>query len=359
MCESLARGRDLSTNLLINNGRLRDTKLQDMQQILKNQRVMDWLLEEDQPSVRYHTLVDVLGRKENDPEVRKAYSKIPRKGWAKNLLDLQKPGGYWEAKEPKPSDFRGWLNFLYFPDFFSTNRIAIVLSDLGLTSKELRIRKIADLFFKYKLRLGTMVNIFTDEVCIVGNAARMLTRFGYADDYRVKKLFDRLVEDQKEDGGWHCFERDRGTLDSWEGMAAYAALPKSKHTRKIRSSIERGAEFYLERRLFKEGRRKYLPWFRLHYPNHFFYDILVGLDMLTALGYGSDKRLRPALDILLEKRQNNGTWPLEKVHPDIGAGAQFRLHTGVKPLALEDAGKPSKWITLTALRVLKRINAAS
>jgi|SRR5579862_5484283 len=334
-------------------------ELREIKQILKNQQVLDWLLEEDQPSVRYHTLVDILGHKENDPEVRESYSEIPRKGWAKDLLDLQKPGGYWEAIEPKSSDLRAWLNFLYFPDFFSTNRIAVVLSDLGLTSEDPRIRKTADLFFKYKLRLGTMVNIFTDEVCMVGNAARMLTRFGYADDYRVKKLFDRLVEDQKEDGGWHCFERDYGTLDSWEGMAAYAALPRSKHTKKIRSSIERGAEFYLEKRLFREGGRKYLPWFRLHYPNHYFYDILVGLDMLTALGYGDDKRLRPALDILLEKRQKDGTWPLEKVHPDIGAGTEFRLHTGEKPFALEDEGKPSKWITLAALRVLKRVDSPS
>jgi hypothetical protein len=339
--------------------RPRDAKLQELQQILKDRQVMDWLLEEDQPSVRYHTLIDVLGRKENDSEVRRSYSEIPRKGWAKDLLELQKPEGYWEAREPKSGDFRGWLDFLYFPDFFSTNRIAVVLSDLGLTSKDPRIGKIADLYFKYKMRLGTMVNIFTDEVCIVGNAARMLTRFGYADDYRVKKLFDRLVEDQKEDGGWQCFELDRGTLDSWEGMAAYAALPKSKHTKKIRNSIERGAEFYLERRLFKEGKKKYLPWFRLHYPNHYFYDILVGMDMLTALGYGNDKRLRPAVDILLKKRRSDGTWPIEKAHPDIGAGAQFRLHTGSKPFALEPAGKPSKWITMTAMRVLKRIDEAS
>lgn len=298
-----------------------------------------------------------MERRESDPEAKEAYSNIPRKGWAKDLLARQKPGGYWEPREP--SNVRGWLNFLYFPDFFSTNRISVVLSDLGLTSKDQRIRKIAELYFKYKLRLGTMVNIFTDEVCIVGNAARMLTRFGYADDYRVKKLFYRLIEDQKEDGGWHCFESDHGTLDSWEGMAALAALPKSKHTKKIRNSIIRGAEFYLEKRLLNEGKRKYLPWYRLHYPNHYFYDFLVGLDMLTKLGYGSDKRLLPAVDILLKKHHNDGTWPIEKMHPDIGVGAQFRLHTGSRPFALETAGKPSKWTTLTAMRVLKRIDDAS
>ncbi len=56
-----------------------------------NSVVIDWLLEEDQPSVRYYTLVDVLGRKENDAEVREAYSEIPRKGWATDILKFQKP----------------------------------------------------------------------------------------------------------------------------------------------------------------------------------------------------------------------------------------------------------------------------
>jgi hypothetical protein len=318
------------------------------------------LLEEDQPSVRYYTLVDILGRKENDSEVREAYSGIPRGGWARDILELQKPGGYWEAKEPTwPKDILGWLDFLYLPKYVSTNWRAIVLSDLGLTSKERRIRKIADLFFKYKLQLGSMVNFFNDEVCIVGNTARMLTRFGYADDFRVRKLYDRLIEDQKEDGGWHCFKSDRGTLDGWEALAAYAALPKEKRTKSINRSIERGVEFYLKRKLFKEGRR-YAPWFRFHYPNHYYYDILVGLDLVTSLGYAGDKRLKPALKILNGKRQHNGTWLLDTVHPDLGPGAQYKVDIKkVKPFALEKPGEPSKWITMIALRVLKRVEDAS
>ncbi len=176
---------------------------------LDNQRIINWLLDEDQPSVRYYTLVDILGREENDPEVKEAYSKIPRKGWAKDILRLQKPKGYFEAREP--TTFRGWLRFLHFPEYRSTIWRAIVLSDLGLRSKDKRIKKIADLFFDYKFKLGSPCNFFTEEPCIVGNTARMLSRFGYADDYRLQKLHDRLLEDQKEDGGWNCFRRDRGT----------------------------------------------------------------------------------------------------------------------------------------------------
>jgi hypothetical protein len=325
-----------------------------------NQVVLDWLLEEDQPSVRYYTLLDLLGRRENDSDVSQAYSEIPRSGWAKEILKHQKPGGYWESKEPRwDKDTLEWIDFLYWPLYVATNWRAIVLSDLGLTSKERRIRKIADLFFNKKLRLGSPVNIFNEEVCIVGNAARMLTRFGYADDHRVRKLYERLLEDQKEDGGWHCFQSDRGTLDSWEALGAYAALPKEKRTRSIKRSIESGAEFYLERKLFEEGKR-YAPWFRFHYPNHYYYDILVGLDLMTRLGYADDRRLQPALRILNDKRQSDGTWLLDKVHPDPGSRARYGIHTkGVKPFALEKPGRPSKWITLTALRILKRVEDAS
>lgn len=315
---------------------------------MKDQRVIDWLLEENQPSVRYHTLIDLLGRGRNDPEVREAYSDISKKGWAFGILNLQKPEGHWQSKRS-----------LDRPNYTATNKMALILSDLGLTKENKRVRRAADLFFKQWLAIRSTTNIFNDEVCVVGNTARMLTRFGFEDDPRVRKLFDRLVEDQKEDGGWHCFESSRGTLDCWEALAAFAALPKSKQTRKIKNSIERGAEFYLERRLFDDGEKKYLPWFRFHYPNHYYYDVLVGLDVITRLGYGGDRRIRAALEILKQKRREDGTWILDKVHPDLGVGAQYSLPKKVSPFALEEAGRPSKWITLTALRVLKRVEDSS
>lgn len=311
-------------------------------------QVIDWLLQEDQPSVRYYTLVDLLDRKENDQDVREALSQIPKKGWASKIFALQKAKGYWEKESN-----------LYQPKYTATNWRAIVLSDLGLTSKDKRIEKTANLFFKYWLAPPPEENVFKDEVCIVGNTARMLTRFGYSEDYRVKKLFDRLLEDQKEDGGWHCFKSNNGCLDGWEGLAAFAALPRSKWSRKIRSSIERGAEFYLERKLFDDGEMRYPPWFRFHYPNHYYYDILVGLDVITRLGYPSDRRLLPALKILKEKRQADGSWLLDKVHPDIAQGARYRMRKSAKRFALEEEGKPSKWITLTAMRILKRVGEAS
>ena len=323
----------------------------------EDSKVIQWLLEANQPAVRYYALIDLLGRKAGDAEVRSARSRIARVGWARDQLQTQGPKGFWEAREPK--NVQEWVNFLYFPTYLATNWRALVLSDLGLDATHPRIKRIAELIFEYKLRLGSPFNFFHEEACISANTARMMTRFGYSDDARVRKLYDWLLEDQREDGGWNCSQGTPGTLDAWEPLAAFAALPPSKRSPRMEQAISRGAEFYLKRQLFHEG-RPYPPWLRLHYPNHFYYDILVGLDVLTALGFGGDRRLRPALKILMEKRRSNGTWLLDRSHPDVGA--KTIVHPAKdrsRPLVIETPGEPSKWITLKALRVLQRTGASN
>lgn len=318
--------------------------------------VVQWLLEEEQPAVRLRALVDLLDRGEGDPEVKESRARLGRIGWAADQLGALGPKGFWERREPR--NVAQYVDFLYFPPYLSTNWRALVLADLGLDSTDPRVGKIAERMFEYKLRLSSPFNLYHEEVCISGNMARMLTRFGYGDDARVQRLFDWLVDDQREDGGWNCSQGTPGTLDAWEALAAFACVPEEKRSAKMVRAVERGAEFYLERKLFEEG-TKYAPWFRLHYPNHYFYDILVGLDVLTSLGYSSDRRLEPALDMLREKRRADGTWVLDRLHPDIRAGTKiYSDMRKVRPLVIEPEGKPSKWITLKALTVLRRVEAA-
>lgn len=307
------------------------------------------MLEPDQPAVRYYALVDLLAHPNNDADVRDAYVKIPKRGWAYDVLATQHAGGYWESRED-----------LYRPKYTATIWRLIVLSDLGMTAKDERIRESCELFLdKYSRADGGFDTPESDyrssEMCLTGNLARTLLRCGYGDDARVRSAFDWLVDNQRDDGGWHCAESSpKGTLDCWEGLSAFANLPRTKWTRRIKHSVEKGVEFYLERQLIKEGKRRYNPWFRFHYPVHYYYDLLVGLDTITALAYGSDKRLKTGLGILKKKRRPNGTWALEAIHPDLGIGAGYRFKKRPNRFALEEKGKPSKWITLTALRVLKR-----
>ncbi len=309
--------------------------------------MLRWLLEEEQPSVRYLTLVHLLDRPETDPEVQEARRAIARRGWVKDILARERPDGHWAPSE------KG----LYTPKYLATNWRMLVLSDMGLYGNEPELKAGLSLYVKEWLAADRALKE-DREVCVLGNFARALTNLGMGEDERVQRIFDWLVEDQKDDGGWHCFPSKTGSLDCWEALAAYSALPRALWSRKMKRSAERGAEFYLERRLFRQGRR-YEPWFRFHYPVHYYYDVLVGLDAITSLGHGGDKRLRPALRVMDERRRPDGTWSLDAVHPDIGPGAGYTLKRKPTEFALERKGRPSKWITLTCLRVLKRVSEAN
>lgn len=311
---------------------------------------VEWLLEEDQPSVRYRTLTQLLDKPESDPDVKSAREMIVKKGWAAALLSKQSEGGWWVNEKS-----------LYQPKYSASNWMLLVLADLGLTRTEPRITRACELwierFAKPDGGFGTD-QMRKSELCLVGNTARALVQFGYTDHPNVKSAFDWLVREQKENGGWHCWGKN-GVIDAWEGMSAFAVYPRQKWTRSIRRAVERGAEFFLERELYKEGRR-YAPWFRFHYPVHYYYDLLVGLDFITALGFSDDRRLDYAAKLLKTKRRSGGRWNLDAVHPELrrSSAPEWYRKRHLTRFALEPAGKPSKMVTLTALRVLKRIDGS-
>lgn len=307
---------------------------------MKSKTALGWLLEEDQPSVRYLALTQLLEKPEDDPEVHAAKEMIAKKGWAADILTEQKPEGWWVSDES-----------LYRPKYTATNWMLLVLSDLGLTRSNPRIAKACELWIDQFAK-----NDWRDEeLCVVGNTARALVKFGYGDHPKVRSVFEWLVENQKENGGWHCWGRN-GVIDAWEGMSAFGVYPRQKWTAGMRRAVERGADFYLARQLHKQGAR-YGPWYRFHYPVHYYYDILVGLDFMTALGYGDDRRLGYALTLLREKGRPDGTWSLDAIHPDLeGSAARWYAKKPPAPFALERPREPSKMITLRAMLVLKRLD---
>lgn len=211
---------------------------------MKPKKTLNWLLEEDQPSIRYLTLTQLLGKPEDDSEVRRAKQMIPKRGWAADMLAQQKPGGWWVSGES-----------LYRPKYQSTNWILLNLSDLGLTKADPRIKKACELWIqRFAKEDGgfSMEGMKKSHLCIVGNTARALVRFGYADHPKVRSAFEWLVKNQDKHGGWSCFGSGRN-LDSWEGMSAFAVYPKQRWTKSMKNTVELAAEFYLERELHKQG----------------------------------------------------------------------------------------------------------
>jgi hypothetical protein len=316
-------------------------------------RLRRFLLDGTDPSVRFCALRDLFGRPENDKDLDLARQAIGKDGWAARILETQQDGGHWET-------FGGDPAALYLPKYIATNWRLLVLSDLGLTRDDPRIERAASLLLKYWSRESDgSFGGPGSELCITGNSVRMLTRFGFGEDERVVRATDWLVSTQKADGGWHCWPSEKGTLDCWEALAAFASIPLAKRNASVRASVERGANFYLDRGLTRESDGStYAAWHRLHYPNHYYYDLLVGLDVLTGLGYGSDARLSGPLDELEKKRNPDGTWDLDALQPDLEPGDPYLQWKPERfpyyPFGLEHVRVPSRWITLTALKVLHR-----
>ena len=320
---------------------------------MKPVHAIDWLLEDDQPSVRYLALTTLQERPAEDSEEEEAKRAIVSRGWAAEILGNQQAGAWWVGKES-----------LYRPKYVSTNWMLLILADLGLTKSEPRIARASELWIK---RFSKSDGGFASDhskashVCTTGNTARALVMFGYADHPKVRSAFRWMVENEAEKGGWSCFGSGRN-LDSWEPMSAFAALPRQKWSKSVKLAVERGAQFFLEREMHKQ-RGHYEPWYRFHYPVHYYYDLLVGLDFMTSLGYGDDKRLAHAVEVLKKKRRPDGRWNLDAVHPDAegGAAAWYSKHPNDAPVpfALEKAGEPSKMITLKAMQVLNRLGGSA
>jgi hypothetical protein len=274
---------------------------------------------------------------------------ITETGWASDILGKQLPGGWWIQEES-----------LYKPKYLSTNWMLLILSDLGLTRREARTAKACDLWIKRFAKkdggFGTD-GMSKSHLCAAGNMARALVKFGYAEHPKVKSAFEWLVKNQAKRGGWSCFGSGRN-LDSWEPMSAFAEYPKQKWTKSMKLAVEKGSEFFLEREMHKQGAH-YEPWYRFHYPVHYYYDLLVGLDFITTLGYGDDGRLSHAIDVLKQKRRAEGRWNLDAVHPDVEGGmaewSKKHPKQAAAPFALGRVGEPSKMITLEAMLILNRL----
>jgi hypothetical protein len=305
-----------------------------------------WLLRDADPSVQVRVLRDLLGRPANDPALVAAKRKVGREGWVKQILAEQLPGGQWATLGTNG-------RALYNPKYIAQTWRLIVLAELGASGRDPKVRRAVELFLRV-WGAGPRNNLGgrDSEACFTGNAVRLLTLLGWGDDPRVHSAVDWIVRTQKPDGGWHCWRSRTGTLDAWEPLAGLSTLAPADRSAAVDRAVERGAEFFLDRGLLREGKGTYAPWHRLHFPTHYYYDLLVGLQLLTRLGYGDDRRLRRPLDLLEAKRNPDGTWNMDALHPDI-EDPTYRLRTPYYPFGLEAPGRPSRWITTTALEVLQ------
>ena len=156
---------------------------------------------------------------------------------------------------------------------------------------------------------------------IEGNAIWSQLQLGLVDAVRTPLLVERLIAFQWPDGGWNCDKRERARTSSVQEtlipLRALSSWARSTGDARAKRAAARAAEFLLSRHLLWRKRDGVLiapewggPIDKVHYPFRF-YDVLSALLVMAELGKVGDRRCRAALDLLEQKRLDDGTFPVE------------------------------------------------
>jgi hypothetical protein len=306
--------------------------------------VLDWLLEDKNPSVRYRTLRELLGAPEGAPEVREARARIPESRWAKRIFAKMHPDGYWLH--------RGKGAGVAYAMSSSTHFVLAFLAELGLDREDNRVAKAVERYLNLKPAddpdpqpWEIPPDYRNHQSCLYAYNLRTFIRLGYRDDPRIRARIEVLLDDVRPDGGYLC-DRDSFTettksciRGSVKALTAFAELPALWETPRCRQLID----YFLRRRIYHRTDRPDEvirdELITIIFPFVISGSLLEPLYALSRMGRGRHPALEPAWDQLASKRDADGRYPVEWYPPTY-------FTPGPK-------GKPNKWATLYAYLALQ------
>jgi hypothetical protein len=330
---------------------------------------LDWLLEKGDPGVRAFALRDLLGAPADDPEVRAARKATTRASPVREILEAEDGEGWWV--KPGPG---------YYPKYTGTLWQVIFLGQFGADGEEKRVRRAADYVLDHGRSgyggfsaNGSPTGIIH---CLQGNLGASLLELGFGDDPRLKVALDWTARSITGEGiapagekgapvryyrsgisgpGFLCSANNHKPC-AWGAIPALDALsriPPRSRSAAVRRAVAAGTEFLFSRDPAAAdypmgwSTKPSGSWFHFGYPMGYVTDVLRGVEVLAALGHGRDPRLAGAADLILSKRDSDGRWPLEY------------SYQGKTWFDLGPKRQANKWVTLRALRVLKRMGVVS
>jgi hypothetical protein len=300
--------------------------------------VIEWLLDSD-PAIRWQVMRDLTH--ESADVVAAERGRIATEGWGARLLALRAPDGLWAGE--------AWSH-----EWTDTFHVLELLRRFGLDPESEQARQAVGMVREHvtwrnaEFETPWADNRFFEgevEPCINGNVVATGSYFGVD----MAPLVERLLGEQLPDGGWNCEVENGATVSSF-GTTINVLEGLLEHERAIGGSAEvaaarrRGEEYMLERRLFHRkstGEVIKPSWLQFSFPNWYHYDVLRGLEHLRNAGVKPDERVAEAIGIVEGNRDLDGRWPLQNVY---AGEAHFEMEAG--------EGKPSRWNTLRAMRVL-------
>jgi hypothetical protein len=303
--------------------------------------VVDWLLDAD-PAIRWQVLRDLTGAP--PAEVAAERGRVAAEGWGARLLAAAGPDGLWDGGACFPAGYTGdepgqpWT---------ATMHSLQSLQILGLDPHGAPARRAVALVAEHGRWEHEGQVYFEGEVepCINGRTIEAGAYFGVD----VAPLVQRVLGERLEDGGWNC-EAERGsvrssfdtTINVLEGLLEFERATGGSPA--VRDARRAGEEYLLQRRLFRRrgtGEVVRPSYLEFAFPYYWHYDVLRALDYFRRAGAAPDPRLAEAVEAVRARRQPDGRWRNDRVHPG-------RVHFALDA----EPGEPSRWNTLRALRVL-------
>ena len=294
--------------------------------------VIGWLLDGD-PAIRWQVLRDLTDASPDDVAIERA--RVEHEGWGGRLLALEADDGLWSGGACFPAGYRGgepgqpWT---------ATMHTLQTLQLLGLDPASPSARRATSLVAEHGRWEHAGQRYFDGEVepCINGRTIEAGAYLGVD----VAPIVERILGERLADGGWNC-EAENGsvrssfhtTIDVLDGLLAFElATGGAPDVREARAG---GEEYLLERGLFRRkstGEVVDPAYLEFAFPYYWRYDILRALDYFRAADAPPDPRMAEAVEVLRSKRQPDGRWLLDRIHP---GRVHFDLEDGV--------GAPSRW----------------
>src|SRR5258706_2637739 len=317
--------------------------------------VVEWLLDSD-AAIRWQVMRDLTDASQDDVTAERA--RVATEGGGARLLALQGQDGPWDKSPPArltSAEAISWWKSVQperqgtlFPEWTSAAWSLVLLRAFGLDPAGAEARQAVRRVREHVAWEHDGEPFFAGEVepCINGKVVALGAYFGE----HVHGIVERLLGEQMNDGGWNC-EQENGstrgsfhsTIDVLDGLLEFERA--SRPSAAVSAARSRGHEYLLERRMLRRlstGDVIDPAFTQFSYPTYWHYDVLRGLDYLREAGLVPARRMAEAIELVESKRDAEGRWPLDNPHP------------GRRHFALDDGeGRPSRWHTLRAIRVLK------
>ncbi len=301
-----------------------------------SEAIFDWLIAGD-VSIQYQTHRDLAGMENKDLQDR-----IEIEGWGREFLSRRGSNGHWGKR-------------FYEPKWISSHYTLLDLRHLNVSPDQVIARETINTIANENKSDDGGVNpansIAQSDVCVNGMFLYYACYFKIEQE-QISSVIDFILSQKMKDGGYNCMLNRSGakhsslhsTLSILEGLSEYLMNGYSYRKKDVQNAIQEALEFVLIHRLYISDRTGEIikkDFLRLAFPGRWKFDILRALDYFQHAGISWDDRMEPAVRVLLSKKNKNGTWNLQAKHP-----GQFHFE-------MEKPGRPSRWNTLRALRVLK------